>query len=114
MRGSARYLSDALSSSSRSASSSRVNIGRSASSIPALRRYEHTAPPAKRDKGKRREDIKYDLGGVGHSIERQAYFARSASGSSSSRIEEAGAEWGLDTEDVAAGIDPGRVVECRR
>ena len=63
------------------------------------------------DKGKRREDIKYDTGGVSHSLERQAYFATPGSGVS--EVAEGGADWGsLEAETV--GLEPGRVVECRR
>jgi hypothetical protein len=64
------------------------------------------------DKGKRREDIKYDTGGVSHSLERQAYFSKSQSGPSSS-TGDAGADWGSPSEEVV-GLEPGRVVECRR
>jgi hypothetical protein len=70
--------------------------------------YGAFQPTSRLDKGKRREDIKYDTGGVGHSLERQAYFVKSDSGPS-----EAGADWGSVPEEVV-GLEPGRVVECRR
>jgi hypothetical protein len=98
------------------ASSSRVSnrlVSRQAI-IPASRRANHHGAfqptPTRLDKGKRREDIKYDTGGVGHSIERQAYFANSVS----SEIGGSAADWGSTPEDVLQGIEPGRVVECRR
>jgi hypothetical protein len=98
------------------ASSSRVSsrlVSRQAI-VPVSRRANHHGAfqptPTRLDKGKRREDIKYDTGGVGHSIERQAYFANSAS----SEIGESAADWGSTPEDVMQGIEPGRVVECRR
>jgi len=78
---------------------------------PASRSISHgafQATTSRLDKGKRREDIKYDTGGVGHSLERQAYFVKSGAGPS-----EAGADWGSAPEEVV-GLEPGRVVECRR
>jgi hypothetical protein len=61
-------------------------------------------------KGKRREDIKYDIGGVSHSTERQAFFAKQGPG----EVESLGADWGSGQEEIIEGIEPGRVVECRR
>jgi hypothetical protein len=118
MRVSTRYLGDAVASSSRSSAASSSRAVRSALPISAAIRLKHSAAfqasTPRRDKGKRREDISYDIGGVAHSIERQAYFAQSASGSSSKSAEDAGSRWGTETEEVANGIEPGRVVECRR
>jgi hypothetical protein len=118
MRVSTRYLGDAVASSSRGSAASSSRAIRSAIPISASIRLNHCAAfqasTPRLDKGKRREDIKYDIGGVAHSIERQAYFAQSASGSSSTSVEAVGSEWGVETEEVANGIEPGRVVECRR
>lgn len=62
-------------------------------------------------KGKRREDIRYDLGGASLSSERLA-FSQELEGS---EREELGADWMTsDGEAVSEGIEPGRVVEARR
>jgi len=81
--------------------------------LPGARRARHHGAlqptPTRLDKGKRREDIKYDTGAVGHSIERQVYFANAGSSEIGG-----GGDWGSSPEDVMQGIEPGRVVECRR
>jgi len=107
MRAARNALTEAVGSSSRSTV---PPIARSPL-YPASRSIHYGAfrPTTSRlDKGKRREDIKYDTGGVGHSLERQAYFVKSGAGPS-----EAGADWGSVPEEVV-GLGPGRVVECRR
>ena len=107
MRAARIALTEATGSSSRST----VRFVARSPLTPASRSVHHGAlqPTTSRlDKGKRREDIKYDTGGVGHSLERQAYFVKSGSEPS-----EAGADWGSVPEEVV-GLEPGRVVECRR
>lgn len=110
MRAARIALGETIGSSSRS-------VNRAVSRAPlyiASRSIQHGAfqPTQSRlDKGKRREDIKYDSGAVGHSLERQAYFATSGTGTSD--VVEAGANWGSAEEEVA-GLEPGRVVDCRR
>jgi hypothetical protein len=107
MRAARIALTEAVGSSSRS---TLRHVARSPiTSTSRSIHYGAFQPTTSRlDKGKRREDIKYDTGGVGHSLERQAYFVKSDSGPS-----EAGADWGSVPEEVV-GLEPGRVVECRR
>lgn len=69
-------------------------------------------PLSTRDKGKRREDIRYDIGGAGHSNDKQAYFAKPIS--SSTEEGGVGSDWVVDGSDVSGGVESGRVVECRR
>ena len=80
--------------------------------LPGARRARHHGAlqptPTRLDKGKRREDIKYDTGAVGHSVERQAYFANAGNSDIGG-----GGDWGSSPEETQ-GIEPGRVVECRR
>lgn len=65
-------------------------------------------------KGKRREDVRYDIGGAGQSNDKQAYFQRSVGGSASTEDVGLGSDWVIDGSDAIEGIEPGRVVECRR
>ena len=104
-------LCESLGSSSRSNSRSAARLPLPLSSSRSIHHGAFQPTASRLDKGKRREDIKYDKGGVAHSLERQAYFAQSGSGSS--QAGESGADWGsLEAETV--GLEPGRVVECRR
>lgn len=65
-------------------------------------------------KGKRREDIRYDIGGAGQSNDKQAYFQQSIGGSATTEDAGLGSDWVIDGGDTVEGIEPGRVVECRR